>query len=214
MKAMSTLINILLVITIITSCQNDIDIDTSNNDTNNSDSVFTSKVRRTSMFNGAFDDILDGSPCFAIQYPINILLNTIPTTLNSQSDLGIITATDIIQISYPIVLTNYDYTETNITNQQEFNTAVSSCQSLVTSGNGPIDCIDFIYPLSIFTATKNQSQDIFEITSNQELYTFINNLDNNTLYSFQFPLQILEPNLGNITIENNTALDTYLGICL
>ena len=95
MKAMSTLINILLVITIITSCQNDIDIDTSNNDTNNSDSVFTSKVRRTSMFNGAFDDILDGSPCFAIQYPINILLNTIPTTLNSQTDLGIITATDI-----------------------------------------------------------------------------------------------------------------------
>ena len=214
MKAMSTLINILLVITIITSCQNDIDIDTSNNDTNNSDSVFTSKVRRTSMFNGAFDDILDGSPCFAIQYPINILLNTIPTTLNSQSDLGIITATDIIQISYPIVLTNYDYTETNITNQQEFNTAVSSCQSLVTSGNGPIDCIDFIYPLSIFTATKNQSQDIFEITSNQELYTFITNLDSNTLYSFKFPLQILEPNLGNITIENNTALDTYLGICL
>lgn len=214
MKAMSTLINILLVITIITSCQNDIDIDTSNNDTNNSDSVFTSKVRRTSMFNGAFDDILDGSPCFAIQYPINILLNTIPTTLNSQSDLGIITATDIIQISYPIVLTNYDYTETNITNQQEFNTAVSSCQSLVTSGNGPIDCIDFIYPLNIFTATKNQSQDIFEITSNQELYTFITNLDSNTLYSFKFPLQILEPNLGNITIENNTALDTYLGICL
>ncbi len=214
MKAMSTLINILLVITIITSCQNDIDIDTSNNDTNNSDSVFTSKVRRTSMFNGAFDDILDGSPCFAIQYPINILLNTIPTTLNSQTDLGIITATDIIHISYPIVLTNYDYTETTITNQQEFNTAISSCQSLVASGNGPIDCIDFIYPLNIFTATKNQSQDIFEITSNQELYTFITNLDSNTLYSFQFPLQILEPNLGNITIENNTALDTYLGICL
>lgn len=214
MKAMSTLINILLVITIITSCQNDIDIDTSNNDTNNSDSVFTSKVRRTSMFNGAFDDILDGSPCFAIQYPINILLNTIPTTLNSQTDLGIITATDIIQISYPIVLTNYDYTETTITNQQEFNTAISSCQSLVASGNGPIDCIDFIYPLSIFTATKNQSQDIFEITSNQELYTFITNLDIDTLYSFQFPLQILEPNLGNITIENITALDTYIDICL
>ena len=135
------------------------------------------------MFNGAFDDILDGSPCFAIQYPINILLNTIPTTLNSQTDLGIITATDIIQISYPIVLTNYDYTESTITNQQEFNTVISSCQSLVASGNGPIDCIDFIYPLSIFTATKNQSQDIFEITSNQELYTFITNLDSNTLYS-------------------------------
>ena len=214
MKAMSTLTNIFLIIVLITSCQNDIDIDTSNNDTNNSDSVFTSKVKRTSMFNGAFDDILDNSPCFAIQYPVNILLNNIATTLTSQSDLNLIIATDIIQISFPIVITNFNYTETIINNQLEFDTAIGICQNLVASGNDPIDCIDFNYPLNIFTSSRNQSQDIFEINSDQELYTFITNLDSSTLYSFKFPLQITEANLGSVLIENNTALATYIDICL
>ena len=211
---MSTLTNIFLIIVLITSCQNDIDIDTSNNDTNNSDSVFTSKVKRTSMFNGAFDDILDNSPCFAIQYPVNILLNNIATTLTSQSDLNLIIATDIIQISFPIVITNFNYTETIINNQLEFDTAIGICQNLVASGNDPIDCIDFNYPLNIFTSSRNQSQDIFEINSDQELYTFITNLDSSTLYSFKFPLQITEANLGSVLIENNTALATYIDICL
>lgn len=214
MKANSTILSFLLLIVSISSCQDDINIDTSNNDTNNSDSVFTAKVKRTAMFNGAFDDVLDNSPCFAIQYPVSILLNTIPLILNSTTEVNLITPSDIIEISFPIVLTNYDYTETRIDNQQEFDAAVSACQTLEESQNGPINCIDFNYPIPIFTVSNGQSQNIFEIESDKELYFFMDNLDNNTFYSFKFPFQITAPNVGNVLIENNIALDTYLGICL
>lgn len=214
MRTMSTFISFLLIIVSISSCQDDINIDTSNSDTNNSDSVFTSKVKRTSMFNGAFDDVLDNSPCFAIQYPITVLLNTIAVNFNSAADLNLIVPTDIIEISFPIVITNYDYTETTINDQQEFDVLISTCAELVSNQGGPINCINFNYPLNIFTVTNGQTQNIFEIESNEELYFFIDNLDNNTFYSFRFPLQITEPNSGNISVENNTALDTYLGICL
>lgn len=213
MKAMYTYIKLLIITAIFLGCQNDIDIDTSNNNTNNSESVFTSKVKRTSMFNGAFDDILDNSPCFAIQYPVDIIVNNNEITINNVTDLNILTSVDIIDISFPIIITNYDYSETTINNKDEFDSAVSFCNALIDMNSGPLNCIDFNYPIQLFTSTDNQEQNIFDITSNQELYFFIENLDNSTLYSFNYPIEITENNSGSIIIENDIALDTYIDIC-
>lgn len=213
MKAMYTYIKLLIITAIFLGCQNDIDIDTSNNNTNNSESVFTSKVKRTSMFNGAFDDILDNSPCFAIQYPVDIIVNDNEITINNVTDLNILTSVDIIDISFPIIITNYDYSETTINNKDEFDSAVSFCNALIDMNSGPLNCIDFNYPIQLFTSTDNQEQNIFDITSNQELYFFIENLDNSTLYSFNYPIEITENNSDSIIIENDIALDTYIDIC-
>ncbi len=211
MKIIKPLVSI-LIYSILASCQDDINIDTSNNDTNNSDSVFTSQVRRTSMFDGSFDDILDASPCFAINYPINIILNSANTTLTSVTDLSLITANDNITFSFPITITNYDYSEIVIGSQEEYDALTNACDNLIESNNTPLNCIDFNYPITLYTATNSQTQNTLTVITDQELYFFIDNLDSSTLYSFNYPIEITET--STISIDNDTALEGYLTDCI
>jgi len=212
MKAIITFLG-LAVIAILSGCQNDIDIDTSDNNSNNSESVFTAKVKRTSMFNGAIDDVLDNAPCFAVQFPINITLNNRATTITSITELNNITPTDLITINFPITVTNYDYSEIVVNSQTAYDNLKSNCNDLIAQENTPLNCIDFNYPIQIFTSTGNQQQNIFDFNTDQELYVFIDNLDNDTLYSFNYPIEITENNTSSLTVENDSFLTGYLDSC-
>ena len=162
-----------VIIALFGSCQDDINIDTSNPDTNNSESVFTAKAKRTSMFDGSFDDILDNSPCTAIQLPVEILLNNNPITLNTITDLPIIGESDVVEFSFPITLTNYNYEKITVEDSSEYTKITEECNTLIENGLGPITCVDILYPTTVFTATNGNIQNDFSLTNDQELYFFL-----------------------------------------
>jgi hypothetical protein len=207
---------VLLTIAIaVTSCQRDIDIDTSENNANDDGSVFTSKVKRTSMFDGAFDDVLDANACYAVQLPVNILLNGLPITINTLADLDLILPLDLIAFSFPITVNNYNHTQTTIGSQAELDALSASCDALIAANEGPLNCIDFSYPLTLYTASSGQAQSEFEINSDTEIYNFIENLDSTTKYSFKYPLNIID-NESQIQLEVNNDIDLqlYIESCL
>ena len=199
---------------VLVACQTDVDIDTSDEDTNNKDSVFTSKAKRASMFDGSLDDVLDGSACFEVQLPVDILFNGAPLTVNTLADLDLFTELDQVQIVFPITVSNYDYTQTTISGQQEFDVLANACNELINSDKGPITCVDFIYPLTIFTSNNVQTQNDYTIDNDQELYVFIENLDPTELYGFSYPLMLNSSQNGMLTIANDSSLESAFDTCV
>lgn len=198
----------------LVSCQEDIDIDTSDNDTNNSESVFTSRAERVAMFDGAFDDVLDNSPCFAVELPVNILLNSIATTIDTTSDLDLIVDTDVIEFAFPITITNYNHNQIVISDQETFNQLTMSCQELIDNAEGPITCLDFNYPIVVYTTTNNQSQNDFTLNTNEELYDFIQNLNPNDFYSLSYPIGITIDQSLVITVNGDAEIENNIVDCI
>ncbi|MCG2462826.1 hypothetical protein K8352_18830 [Flavobacteriaceae bacterium F89] len=202
-----------LIIVLFGSCQEDINIDTSNPDTNNSDSVFTAKAKRTSMFDGSFDDMLDNSPCTAIQLPVNILLNNNPITINNLSELPIIGESDVVEFSFPVTITNYNYEKVTVTEASQFTKIREDCNLLIENGQGPITCVDIIYPTTVFTATNGNIQNDFSLTNDEELYFFLSNLGSSDRYSVKYPLNITVGQGSVITVNNDSELENLMDSC-
>ncbi len=202
-----------LIIVLFGSCQDDINIDTSNPDTNNSESVFTAKAKRTSMFDGAFDDRLDNSPCSAIQLPVDILLNNTQITINNITDIPIIGESDVVEFSFPITITNYNYEKVTVKEASEYTKITEECNSLIVNGQGPITCVDIIYPTTVFTATNGNIQNDFLLTNDEELYFFLSNLGPSDRYSIKYPLNITVGQGSVITVNNDSELENLMDSC-
>lgn len=195
------------------SCQDDIDIDTSTEDTNNSESVFTTKAQRSSMFDGSIDDVLDNSPCFAVQLPVSVLLNGIETSISTILDLNIIGDTDVVQLFFPITITSYDYSETVVNSEQEFIQLVEACETLTENNEGPITCADINFPIQVFTSTNTQVQNDFTINSNENMYVFIENLNENDVYTINYPITVTTEQDSEVTVQSDAELEAILDSC-
>lgn len=195
------------------SCQDDMDIDTSNPDTNNGDSVFTAKAKRNTMFDGSLDDILDLSPCTSVQLPVDILLNTVPVRIENTSDLAIIGDGDVMEFSFPITLTNYNYEQITVGDQTELSVIMEQCKALMEGGQGPIGCVEIEYPITVFTATDGRVQNDFSIGGDQEFYLFLTQLGPTDRYSIKYPLSIAVGQDAGITVNDDSELEGHLDSC-
>lgn len=203
----------LIALTAIISCQDDIDIDTSTEDTNNSESVFTSKAQRSSMFDGSFDDVLDNASCFAVQLPVNTLLNGIETSISTITDLNLIGETDVVELFFPITITNYNYTETVVNNEEEFIQLMEACETLTENNEGPITCAEINFPVQVFTSTNSQIQNDFILNSNENMYVFIENLNENDVYTINYPITVTTEQDSELTVLSDTELEAILDSC-
>jgi hypothetical protein len=203
--------NIILGMFLI-ACQEDIDVDTSNNDTNNKESVFTSKAERNSMFDGLFDDVLDQTPCSAVNLPVNIELNNIQTTVGTLADLELINPGDAVSFIYPITVTTYDYKTQIINNEEEFGVLQNACSDLIENDKGPISCVEIEFPISVFTILDHNQQNKLDIPSKQAFYLFLDNLSSSELYSIDYPITIQKDG-SSIPLENDASYLEYLDSC-
>lgn len=203
----------LIVLATIMSCQDDIDIDTSTEDTNNSESVFTSKAQRSSMFDGSLDDVLDNSPCFAVQLPVNTLLNGIETSISTIADLNLIGETDVVELFFPITITNYDYTEIVVNSEEEFTHLVETCETLTENNEGPITCAEINFPIRVFTSTNAQVQNDFTLNSHENMYVFIENLNENDVYTINYPITVTTEGDSELTVQSDAELEAILDNC-
>lgn len=203
----------LIVLAATMSCQNDIDIDTSTDDTNNSESVFTSKAQRSSMFDGSLDDVLDSSPCFAVQLPVSLLLNGVETGISTIADLNLIGETDVVELFFPITITNYNYTEIVVNSEQEFTQLVNNCETLTENDEGPITCAEINFPIQVFTSTNAQVQNDFTINSNENMYVFIENLNGNDVYTINYPITVTTEQDSEVSVQSDAELEAILDNC-
>ena len=170
----------------------------------------------------AADNFIDGSGCFALQFPYTVVANGQEVNLGLEADYAAVhsildaggSTVDVVTIQFPITVTYADYTEATFSTQAQFDAAVSDC-----SESTELSCMDFSYPVGIKTYNSNyQLAESFDINTKEALFGFLNNLEAYDAVVLDYPVIFNTPDGTAVTISNNQLLeeqiDTYTQQCL
>ncbi|WP_372757767.1 hypothetical protein [Mariniflexile sp.] len=225
MKNLRKFTAILLVSVLgFTSCQDEIDSENGQNpNTNSADSQTASNLERSSMYDGSFDDFLDGMSCSSILLPVVATVNGQQVSIISQSDYQLVlnilgqftNDDDTVTLKFPLTVKTSNYTEVVVTSQSEYDALVSACETIEAEGKGAISCIDYDFPITILTYSLNLEQTgSVVIQSEQQLYTYMNNFGNDELFSVKYPITATLNNETAITISSDLDLQASVSDCL
>ncbi|WP_339702203.1 hypothetical protein [uncultured Marixanthomonas sp.] len=201
----------------LTSCQKEeaefID-ETDQDETITSNSTLANLMIRTSQNPGSNDDIIDGNSCTQVKYPATVIANGQKIVLESEADIPLIQAifdqfpndNDTLEIVFPITLILQDFSEVEINDQAELDALIAVCQ-----GESEIDCIDFVYPITVFTYNSNDEQTgTVTIDNDIELYLLLFNLDGDDIISIDFPISVVLQDGTTVEVNSNQELEDIL----
>lgn len=170
-------------------------------------------IEKTSANDGSYDNIVDGASCFAVQFPYTVNVNGIDITIDSREDLHLIEEifdeleedVDILEILFPITITLADFTEIVINNKEEMIELAKDC--IENGDDDDIECIDFVYPITLFTFDIDEVQTgSVTVESDEDLRRFFDGLDDNDLISIDFPVTLKLYDGSEIVVNNNAEL--------
>lgn len=82
------------------------------------------------------------------------------------------------------------------------------------NSNDPIDCIDFVYPITFFIYDSNQQQTGTQTVNNDtELLTFLLSLDGNTYIEIDFPINVVLQDGTVVEVNGNAELVALIMDC-
>jgi len=174
------------------------------------------KLLRVLQSPTAADNFIDGSGCFAVQFPYTVVANGQEVSLTSEADYtevySILNANgsnaDVVTLQFPVTVVYADYTETTLSTQAQFDAAVSSCTE-----SAELSCMDFTYPVGVKTYNSSyQLAESFDISSKEALYGFLNSLDAYDAVVLDYPAIFNVPDGGAISIADNQALEQQIDI--
>lgn len=170
-------------------------------------------IQRTSSNDGSCDNIVDGTSCFQINFPYTVEVNGLTLTIDSEEDIEQIEEIfdsveddeNLLDIIFPITITAGDFSEITINGLDELRLLAADCKE--GGEDDDIECIDFVYPMTIFTFNVNLEQtSTVEVASDRELRLFFKDLGDDNLISFDFPVTLKLHDDTTITVENNQEL--------
>ncbi|UII74987.1 hypothetical protein LV716_12035 [Flagellimonas sp. HMM57] len=170
-------------------------------------------IKRTAAKDGSFDNIVDGASCISVQFPYNVEANGVQLTINSRKDFGAIESifdrndaeTNNLEIVFPITIVLANYDEEIIDSKEQLQELAASC---IEGGNDDnIECVDFIYPITIFTFDpNNQRTGEVNVSSDRQLRIFFKGLNDTDLVGVEFPLTLQKFDTTEIIINTNSEL--------
>ena len=179
----------------------------------NASSSTAKLIENTASNDGSFDNIVDGASCFAIEFPYTVKVNGIEITIESKEGLHLIEEIfdeleddeDILEIIFPIVITLADFTVIEIAGIDDLRELAQQC---VEGGeDDDIECIDFVYPITIYTFDINEVETgSVTLESDKDLRIFFDGLDNNDLIGIDFPVAMELYDGTKIEVRSNAEL--------
>jgi hypothetical protein len=174
-------------------------------------------IQSVSSHDGSFDDLVDQSTCFSINFPYEILLNGEIIEITSINDLLVINPFDDVVPVFPISITTADYIEIDLANQKSFvNYAFSCANGLMYDDR--ITCLDFNYPISL--SIYDQEESTFEtIIYNHDKETFegMDLFEEGTKATINFPVIVKMVDGTTVNIQSTQELKSrilqMLNIC-
>ena len=175
-------------------------------------------IQRTASNDGSVDNIVDSANCFTLEFPFTVIVNGLEITVNTEEDLD--TVEDIIDefeddddtivIEYPIVIILADFTEITVNSQDELEDLAEDCNA-ENEYDDDIECLDFEYPITISIFNSNEELiDTITITSDQELYEFVDDLDEDDIVVIDFPITVIFFDGTTQTINNLSELEAVI----
>jgi hypothetical protein len=183
-------------------------------------STLSNLMQFTATNDGSVDDIMDDANCFSVNLPVTVIVNNITITINTLEDLALIEEVfdeydnddDILEFLFPITIILNDYHEIVIENHDQLEAFIEDCTNV---DDDVIECVDFQYPISFsIYNTDFQVIDTVIIESDEQLYHFLENLQDNTdqvvLASLNFPVTMVYANGNTVVVNNNAELQTVI----
>lgn len=206
------------------SCQDEINNENGQNpNTNSANSQTASNLERTSMYDGSFDDFLDGMSCSSILLPVTATVNGTQVTVVSQSDyqqvINILAQytndADTVVLQFPLTVRLSNYTEVVVTNQAQYNALIDACEEAEATAQDAISCIDIDFPITILTYSLNFDQTgSVVIESEQQLYNYMNNFGSDELFAINYPIGITFSNGTSATVNSDVVLQSSINECI
>ena len=208
------------VLALISSCQDSIPETIEEDEVAQikADTNLSSLLRRTTLKDGSSDNIIDRANNITVVLPITVVVNGIEINVTTENDYQLIenaieafsNDNDIVNIIFPINIILPDYTQVTITNQAELNTYVSQSTD-ENEFDVDIECIDFKYPLTFEALETNTAiPTTIVITSDEELFELIDNLENFASIILNFPVTLITADAIEIIVTDLDALETTI----
>ncbi len=198
---------------LFTSCQKEEMeiIDNTPGDAITTDSALAKLLLNTSQNNGGIDDFIDGSTCTSLQFPFQVIVNGQTITIQNETALmNLANTTASITLVFPVTVVFEDFSTLIVTSQQELDALAQVCQSI----NEAIDCIDLVYPITIFTYNSNNEQTgTVVVNSNAELFALVSSLDTGVYIALEFPINVILADGSSVTVTSNAQLQGLLESC-
>lgn len=188
-------------------------------------SSIASLMKKTSTNDGSNDNIIDKANCFNIKLPVTVTANGNSITIETEEDYKIIEYifddedddNDTLSISFPITIILSDFTNVTINSYTELYNYSNTCNG-ENEIDDDIECLDFKYPItaSLYNS-NNEVIDSITITSDGQLYGFINNLSSEDFVTIKFPIEVTLYDdtllIVNNLIELKNLIETYNNYC-
>lgn len=208
-----------LLIVLFTGCQTESVTEIySTRETITNTTPLTNFVQRVAMQKTSQDDVIDKSDCFTIKLPYVVTVNNVQISINTATDYQLVQANidahiydnDIVSIHFPVTVILQDYSEKIINSQADFDSLISDCESH-SSDFGKINCITINFPITINVYdSNNQIASSVSISSNQLLYSFFENLEDNEFIAISYPITIVNSNGQNVVIASNNQFEDII----
>jgi len=201
-----------------TSCQSEIENEQGENpNTNSANSTTTTNLKRTSMYDGSFDDFLDGASCSSILLPVTAKVNGVQVSVLNQLDYQQVISIlgqynddqDTVVLQFPLKVKLSNYSEVTVNSQTEYNAILAACTAAEVVGQKAISSVNITFPITILTfdLTLKQTGSVV-ITSEQQLFTYMSNLSSTELYAVNYPVSATIADGTKVTISSDAELQT------
>jgi len=208
-----------LAVLLVTGCQDEVEevITPPPEEAITSNSNVANLLTRTTLRDGSADNILDSTSCTSIVLPITVIANGLEITIDNEDDFVVLERLfeelddddDFLEFIFPINVILADHSEIVINNEQELEGILDDC----TEGgdDDDIECIDFNYPISVNVFdTNSQVAEVVTLNNDQELYNFLEELDDDDLVSINFPITVVLSNGEEIVVQDNEELEDVI----
>lgn len=176
-------------------------------------SVVANLIRQITLNDGSSDNIVDNSSCSSLVLPVTVQVNGHEIQINTEDDFKLVERIldevendeDTLHIIFPVTVILADHSRLTVENEEEFENITEQC----TEGgyDDDIECIDFNYPLTFSVYdSDNQVSNVITIHNDQELFEFLDGLDNSHLVGFKFPITVVLSSGEELIINDNNEL--------
>ncbi|MEP2937741.1 MAG: hypothetical protein ABJM06_03745 [Gilvibacter sp.] len=174
------------------------------------DDVFKSLMLSITSHYAAFDDMIDKSSCFSIDFPYACYVNGYYVEYQEEEDLYFLEEDDVIELVFPINLTFSNYDTATITSAEALTTFRNQCATGALYDQS-VACIDAVYPMTM--ALFHEDTSVFEtvsIDNDREMFLYLQDLNWRSRASMNYPVYVQVNNGEFIQILNNQEFKTVV----
>lgn len=174
-------------------------------------------IKKTTLKDGSFDNILDRASCTSVMLPVTVIVDSMVIEIDSVEDFEIIEAiydefasdTDELFFIFPIHIILADHSELTINNEDQLEDIIKDC--IEDGADDDIECVDFVYPIiaRVFD-TNNQLAEVITISNDKQWYEFLSALNDETLVGIGFPISLALFDGTELSAADNDELETIL----